>query len=144
MGRQNLPCERLQWINAACMLDFTQPVHSPGRQPKDSDVVDLNLNGPSDPGNSSPGTSPGTSLVLAPPDPVPVVQEEQAEGMLLAEPLAKANAIAPAPRILSTAMTSDGFNFSFGTETGKTYDVEYAESLVNPKWKLLLIRLMQV
>ncbi|HPW92932.1 MAG TPA: putative Ig domain-containing protein [Verrucomicrobiota bacterium] len=63
---------------------------------------------------------------------------EQAQGMLLAEPLAKANAIAPAPRILSTAMTSDGFNFSFGTETGKTYDVEYAESLVNPKWKLLL------
>ena len=62
MGRQNLPCERLQWINAACMLDFTQPVHSPGRQPKDSDVVDLNLNGPSDPGNSSPGTSPSYEM----------------------------------------------------------------------------------
>ena len=107
MGRQNLPCERLQWINAACMLDFTQPVHSPGRQPKDSDVVDLNLNGPSDPGNSSPGTSPGTSLVLAPPDPVPVVQEEQAEGMLPLEPEVAAGITAKAQAFADQLATLD-------------------------------------
>jgi uncharacterized protein YaaN involved in tellurite resistance len=70
-------------------------------------VVDLNLNGPSDPGNSSPGTSPGTSLVLAPPDPVPVVQEEQAEGMLPLEPEVAAGITAKAQAFADQLATLD-------------------------------------
>ncbi len=61
---------------------------------------------------------------------------EEAEGMSQSQSLAEASAVVPEPLpgILNAAVSSGSFSFSFGTENGKTYDVEYTESLVNPKW----------
>jgi len=60
--------------------------------------------------------------------------------MSQSQSLAKAGAVVPEPlpEILNAAVSSGSFSLSFGTENGKTYDVEYTESLVNPKWLPLL------
>lgn len=62
---------------------------------------------------------------------------EQAEAMSQPQSLAEASAVAPTA-ILNAVASSDKFSFSFGTENGKTYEVEYTESLVKPKWLPLL------
>ena len=62
---------------------------------------------------------------------------EQAEAMSPPQSLAEASAVAPTA-ILNAVASSDKFSFSFGTEKGKTYEVEYTESRVKPKWLPLL------
>jgi N-acetyl-anhydromuramyl-L-alanine amidase AmpD len=63
------------------------------------------------------------------------VEQQQAEGMAQPESLADAKVAVPAPpAIIDTAVAGGDFGFSFGTESGKTYEVEYTDSLTNPKW----------
>ena len=45
--------------------------------------------------------------------------------------------IVPAPMIFTPAKAGSNFVFSFETELGKTYELEYTDSLTTPSWQSL-------
>ncbi len=58
--------------------------------------------------------------------------------MMAPESLNEVNPVVVSPPgILHAALVDGTFTLSFGTEGGKTYDVEYAECLTKPKWPVL-------
>jgi len=65
---------------------------------------------------------------------------EQAEETAQPESLVDAGTVVPSPvpELLDAGMVGGNFSFSFGTEAGKTYEVEYTDSLTKPKWLPLL------